>query len=179
MNLLFWVLFLASYLERVVFDLGPNIELVTLAMLLSASYLGTEKSLKLVLLILILSDMVIGNTNIFIFTWSGFLIPALLAGKIFMKARFSGSKRVLLGSGLGIMANLFFFIWTNFGVWALDNWGMYTNDLGGLIACYINGLPFLKAQLVSTLLFVPIGFSLHEYVMNLQFTKYKVQFERG
>ena len=82
-KLFFITLFAIAFLERTVFDLGPNIELVTTAMLLTSAYLGTKRSFWLTFLIMLTTDIVIGNTNIFIFTWSGFLIPSLIVSKIF------------------------------------------------------------------------------------------------
>src|SRR3989344_4263226 len=86
-KIIFAILFLLAFLERVAFDLGPNFEFVTGAMLLAAAYLGTRYSLTLVLVVMVLSDLTLGNTNIFLFTWSGFLIPALVASKVLTKAK--------------------------------------------------------------------------------------------
>lgn len=159
-KLMIAAIFLLAFLERVFWDLGPNTELITLLMLLSASYLGKKQSFWITLLIVALTDILIGNTNIFIFTWSGFLIPALIAGEVFLKISTEGIKKVGLGTISGVGANLFFYFWTNFGVWLLGS--MYPKTLIGLTASYINALPFLKMQLISTLIFVPIGFGLVE-----------------
>jgi len=159
-SLIFSLLFLVAFLERVVFDLGPNVELVTLVMLFSSFYLGRREALGLVLAVMVVSDLFLGNTNILVFTWSGFLIPAFLLP--WMVKKLGGMNKILLGTGMGFLANLFFYGWTNLGVWVLDGWGMYADDLGGLIQCYINGLPFLKLQMTSTLLFVPLGIGLWE-----------------
>lgn len=153
-------LLLMATLERVVFDLGPNVELVTLVMLLTSFYFGKREAFGLVLGVMLISDLFLGNTNIFIFTWSGFLLPAMVIPYLAMKLR--KMNRVVVGTGVGVGANLFFYAWTNFGVWLLDSWGMYSKDLLGLIQCYVNGLPFLKLQLTSTLLFVPIGIGIFE-----------------
>jgi hypothetical protein len=165
-KLIFPILLILAILERTVFDLGPNFEFVTTALILSSFYLGKEKSLLLTFLILLISDRVIGNTNIFIFTWSGFLIPALFASSLFRKIKLN---KFLIGTGLGIVSNLFFFAWTNFGVWVLDSWGMYAKTPFGLIECYINGLPFLKYQLTSTLLLLPLSFAIFEIINNTAF----------
>lgn len=154
------ILFLLAFSERVFFDLGPNIELITLLMLLSASYLGKKQAFWLTFLIISLTDIFIGNTNIFIFTWSGFLIPALVVGEVFRKINTNGIKKIGLGTLGGIISNLFFYFWTNFGVWFLGT--MYPKTLSGLATSYINGLPFLKMQLLGTLFFVPLGFAIFE-----------------
>lgn len=163
-KIIFILLFIFAFLERTVFDLGPNFELVTTALILSSFYLGKKNSLWLILAILVFSDLVIGNTSIFLFTWSGFLIPIAFINSIFKKFGSKKIKKYIVGTTLGIGTNVFFFFWTNFGVWALDSWGMYSNDLQGLLMSYINGLPFLKYQLISTIILVPAGFAIVEFL---------------
>ena len=159
------ILFILAFLERVLFDLGPNIELVTLSMLLSAAYLGRKSSFWLTFLIMLATDLILGNSNIFIFTWSGFLIPALIASGFFQKNNPKRFKRIGIGTLAGISSTAFFFLWTNFGVWILSS--LYPKTLLGLLSSYINALPFLRLQAVSTLIFVPLGFLLTEFSLNL------------
>lgn len=154
--------FLLALIERVWFDLGPNIELITLATILSAFYLDRKTTFLLTFGVVALSDLLIGNSNIFLFTWSGFILP-ILAISIFKNLKVNN---ILSGTLAGISSNLFFFFWTNFGVWALDSWGMYPNTALGLAQSYINGIPFLKYQLTSTLFFVPIGLVIYEVIFN-------------
>lgn len=155
-------LFLLAFSGRVVFDLGPNTEFVTAVMLLSACYFGKKESFWLTIAILFSTDLILGNTNIFLFTWSGFIIPALFAADLFKIHKGSGITNIAGGTVLGIGSTLFFYFWTNLGVWALDSWGMYANNLSGLLASYVNGLPFLKMQMISSLMFVPLGFAIFE-----------------
>lgn len=158
-------LFLLAFGERVAFDMGPNVELVTLAMVVSGIYFGAKSSFWLIFGVIVLSDLAIGNSNIFIFTWSGFLVPALVIGKLGGFIRRRGIPGRVAGGGMsGLAANLFFYLWTNFGVWALDGWGMYSDGADGLLMSYVNGLPFLKLQALSTLLFVPAGMVVAEVV---------------
>jgi len=157
-------LFVLALLERTIFDLGPNFELVTLAMVMASFYLDKKLALILTAILMVFSDLIIGNSNIFIFTWSGFLLPILFIG-IFKNLKLS---KIFSGTLAGISSNIFFFIWTNFGVWALDSWGMYPKTPMGLISSYVNGLPFLKYQLVSTLLFVPLGFGIYKLIVKLK-----------
>lgn len=163
-NLLFLGLFLAAFLGRTIFHLGPNIELVTTALIIASYYLGRKQALILTYFIMVVTDLIIGNTNIFIFTWSGFLIPALLAAPIFKKIKLGKKRTVLFGTGMGIASNLFFYLWTNFGVWLLDSWGMYPKTAAGLMMSYFNGLPFLRNQLAGTLIFLPVTFILIETI---------------
>lgn len=167
-NIFIYSVFLIAFLERTVFNFGPNIELVTMAIVLASFYLDLKKSIFLTFLTLIASDLVLGNTNIFIFTWSGFLIPLLFLRQ-FKKLKINN---IFAGTLAGISSNLFFFIWTNFGVWALDSWGMYPKTILGLINCYINALPFLKNQLFSSLIFIPLGMFLLSFFPNLLYSKF-------
>jgi hypothetical protein len=133
-------------------------------------FLGTRWSLWLILSIMVISDLFLGNTNIFLFTWSGFLVPALLLEKILGKH----NKNIVNATGLGIGTSLFFYLWTNFGVWLLDTWGMYAKDLNGLAMSYINGLPFLRMNLISTILLVPTGYILFKiYLFVVNSSSYK------
>ncbi len=163
-------LFIAAFAERVFFDFGPNFELVTTALILSSFYAGKKESFWIVFLIMLFSDLIIGNTNIFIFTWSGFLIPVLFTKKLIIYVnqlilKFISQITVHCSpitnklytsfslTSTGLISNLFFFFWTNLGVWLLS--GMYPNTISGLLGSYVNALPFLKYQLISTLIFIP------------------------
>ncbi len=168
-SLLIYSIFILAFIERVWFDLGPNIELITLASILAAFYLNKKSTFLLIFGTVALSDLLIGNSNIFLFTWTGFLLP-ILAISIFKSLNVS---RILSGTLAGVSSNLFFFFWTNFGVWTLDSWDMYPNTIFGLMSSFINGIPFLKYQLTSTLFFVPIGFILYEIIFNNLIMKIK------
>ena len=155
-------LFILAFLTRTVWHLGPNVELITLVMLLSATYFDGRTSFWLTLTVLVSTDLVLGNTNVLLFTWSGFLLPLFLVTRV-LKFKLN---RIISGTFTGLGANLFFYAWTNFGVWLLDAWGMYPRNLSGLLASYINGLPFLKNQLVGNLIFIPLGFGIVEIIKN-------------
>ena len=165
------ILFIFAFGERVLFDFGPNIELITMAMILTSFYLGKKESFWLTFAIIALSDRFIGNSNIFLFTWSGFLIPALLSSVFIqkiLKKLVTGYRlpvTVITLSSVALASNLFFYFWTNFGVWFLGN--MYPKTVIGLAMSYINALPFLRYQLISTLIFIPAGFVLTETVISL------------
>jgi len=148
---------------RTVFHFAPNVELVTLASLLAATYLGRKYALLVPFVIMVITDTLIGNTNIFIFTWMAWIMIGFSG--LILKG-FQGGKLVGAATGLGILASLFFYLYTNFGVWVLDSWGMYSRDFSGLIHCYLMGVPFLRLNLLSNIIFVPVGFSLVELVFR-------------
>src|SRR3989338_30304 len=164
------LLIVLGVLFRTVLLLGDNIEFVTCAALLSGSFLSLYWALIVPLLIMVISDFFIGNTLIFLFTWSAYLIIGIL-GFIFLRSQKSNFVATLQASFTGIIASLIFFLWTNFGVWLLDSYGMYSRDLSGLLESYIFGLPFLKMNLLGNLFFVPLSFFLFQLLHSLKFIK--------
>lgn len=171
------ILIVIALFERLVVDFGPNIELVTTACVLSGLYFGKRASWMVPISIMLVSDLVLGMGIISWFTWTGFVLIAWLPRWLFVK-----KSPMMRGLSVAMLGNLAFYFWTNFGVWLTDRWGMYANDLGGLWLSYVNGLPFLKMQLFSSLLFVPMGIFLMElgvYVVNVWRTKTKAVLKQG
>ena len=141
-------------LGRTVFDLPPNVELVTLSCFLAAAYLGGAFSVLVPLAIMVTSDVIIGNNQIFIFTWTAYIAIGLLA-LVLRRFKVSDVNLVSASTLFAVPSSLFFYFWTNFGVWYQ---GWYPPTLSGLTESYIMGLPFLKFNLVGNLIFVPLGF---------------------
>jgi len=135
--------------ERLWFDLGPNIELVMTASVLASIYLGRRWGVGVALISLAISDLVIGNTMIMIFTWSAFALIAF-GGKMI--------KGPLMGAGYGLAGALFFYFYTNFGVWLIGN--LYPHTFSGLIQSYVMGLPFLRLHAVGSMVFLGSTISL-------------------
>jgi len=67
-------------------------------------------------------------------------------------------KKVNVGTvaGSGIAASLLFFIITNFGSWPGNS--LYSQDLNGLIACYVAGIPFFSGTLAGNLFYSAVLF---------------------
>jgi hypothetical protein len=89
-----------------------------------------------------------------LFTYSAFAIIVLLGIVTLKKVRISN----LVGSALG--ASFLFFIISNFGVWCLGT--MYPKDLGGLMTCYIAGIPFFHNTILGDLLYTSVLFGVFE-----------------
>jgi len=140
--------------ERLWFDLGPNIELITLVSVIASIYLGRRWGVGVAVVVLILSDLVIGNTMILIFTWSAFGLIGYGGGWLKKKAWW-------VSGGYGLAASLFFYFYTNLGVWLVCS--LYPRTLQGLIDCYMMGLPFLRLQAVSNMIMLPAGLAVIEH----------------
>lgn len=139
-----------------------NVEIVTLVSLLAGVYLGGKWGLLVPLLSMSISDRLIGNTSIYYFTWSGYLVIGLI-GLAVRRGVLERQPALRKGFFLASFCSVFFYLWTNFGVWFQ---GWYEPTWEGLWRCYLMGLPFLKYNLISNLLFVPLTFGLIESAQN-------------
>lgn len=155
---------------RTVFHIAPNVEFVTAAAL-AAGYFFKNKYLSFAVPagIMMSTDFMIGNSSIYLFTWSSFFLSPLIGALINKIQQYIKSSSKLFSLALsseasGVLFTLVFFFWTNFGVVVLSN--MYSKDLNGLMLSYINGLPFLWNQLVGNLVIVPLVFAMIYLVEN-------------
>jgi hypothetical protein len=138
---------------RLALEQWPNVETITAVTLLAGSLLGGFWIVAVGLIVVAGSDIVIGNTDILYYTWSAWAAMGVL-GYALRKREKSVVRHSLELTGMGLVGNLVFFAWTNFGVWHIGM--LYPHTAEGLMQSYIMGLPFLKMQLVSTLMIVPV-----------------------
>jgi len=97
---------------------------------------------------------------------------AILANVLFgfyLKDRFSPLQ---IGGTL-ISGALIFFLITNFAVWYSGSF--YSNDLAGLISCYMMGLPFFQNTIISSIMYGFAAFYLYEFLENRYFNKLEKQ----
>ncbi|OGS40987.1 MAG: hypothetical protein A3K77_05440 [Euryarchaeota archaeon RBG_13_31_8] len=120
---------------------------VAIISIISGIILGGYYTFIIPISTMIISDIVIGNNWIILFTWSGFVILGLIG--YFLKSKNKVSVKHIPGVlGLGIGGILLYDLWTNFGTW-LGGWG-YTYTWAGLTLCYTKALPFMLWHLLST-----------------------------
>ncbi len=143
----------------------PNFEPVTAIALTSGSFLGGTFAFIIPLLIIFLSDIYFGNTSVYLFTWSAFISIGIF-GSFFKRNTKYYFLKISAG---GILSVFFFYLWTNFGWWLTS--GMYPMNLGGLFQSYIAGLPFLRNQLASVLIFTSLFSLIFSLVLNKKFFK--------
>jgi len=94
---------------------------------------------------MLLSDIFLGNTYIFMYTWSGFAMLGLIGYVLKRKNTFQLKKFPLI-LGTGLVGVIIYDLWTNFGCWL----GWYPKTLSGLATCYTFALPFMTWHLLST-----------------------------
>ena len=134
--------------------LAYNLELVTAASLVAAVFLHRYFAIIVPLMAIFLSDVVIGNSQIALFTWSAFAIIGL-SGLILRRWRNQDGKLLLGTAGMGLGAAVWFFLWTNGGVWLLGDGTFYPKTWDGLMLAYTYGLPFFRTTLVSGAILAP------------------------
>src|SRR3989338_5781418 len=101
------ILVFLGILFRTVFHLGYNVEFVTSGALLSAYYLGLGWGIFVPLVTMFLSDLIIGNTTIFLFTWSAYIIIGI-AGYMTLKSQKSKVKSQKLSQSVRKVAQATF-----------------------------------------------------------------------
>ncbi|CAM3547994.1 DUF6580 family putative transport protein [Isoptericola cucumis] len=138
-------------------DLGapPNLELSTAAAFAAAGLLRHRLAMLAPLVVVALSDVLLGNSNVLVFTWTAWAVigvGAWWAGRV----RGSGA-RLVSALGFGVGSSLFFYLWTNAGVWWLGRGTFYPAGIDGLLASYVSGLPFLRPMLLGNLVLLPLA----------------------
>lgn len=131
--------------------------IVAIISLISGLLLGGYYTFIVPISIMVITDLILGNNWILLFTWSGFVIIGVIG--YILKSKNSLTIRHIpriLGAGIGGI--LLYDLWTNFGTW-LGGW--YTHTWAGLALCYTRALPFMFWHLLSTtiamvLVIVPI-----------------------
>jgi hypothetical protein len=99
---------------------------------------------------LLLSDLVLGLHGTMPFVYLGFGVTVLIGTAL------RGKVRVLPVAGAAIASSVVFFVVTNFGVWLIGD--MYPHDVGGLMLCYIAGIPFFQYSVVGDFLYTGLLF---------------------
>ena len=117
----------------------PNFSPVTaIALFGGLNFNDKRVAFSIPLLILFLSDLIIGISLINLFVYLGFISVVLLGSQI---------KSIKFGNIL--LASFLFFLISNFGVWILG----YPKNLEGLLLCYTMAIPFFGYSIAGDLFF--------------------------
>lgn len=148
-------------------DLGapPNLELSTAAAFLAAVLLRNRVAAFAPLVVVAVSDLVLGNSAVLLFTWTAWAAIGLAS---LWARRTSGARRFGAALGFGVGGSVFFFLWTNFGVWLGAEGTYYSAGLDGLVASYVAGVPFLRPMLVGNLVLLPMAAGVAALVERLE-----------
>jgi hypothetical protein len=146
-NKIFIILLMTTLLivSRLIADI-PNFT-PTIALVIFTGYFIRNRYTVLLIILISqgISDFYIGLHESMFFIYFSFLLIAFISPLVIKKLNLSS---VITASLIG---PAIFFIISNFGVWYSMN--IYSNDMRGLIECYLAGIPFFDETLGSTLLF--------------------------
>lgn len=134
-------------------DLGlpPNLEPITAVAFVLALCAAPSAAMAAPIIAVMLSDLYLGVSPILLFTWSAWLVTVTAARLV---PRFGTSRVVVASAALGVGTSTTFFLWTNFGVWAIGAGIYYPASWDGLLQSYIAGIPFYRTMLLGNLLLV-------------------------
>ena len=126
-----------------IYPYAPNFTPMLSIALLSGFYSKNKFFVLLPILIMLMSDIMIGNHAIVPWVYSSFILIFAL-GYLIKKSSYS---YIFIFS---ILSSVIFFVISNLGVWFT---GGYSYSFNGLIACYTAAIPFFKNTLISTVLY--------------------------
>ena len=129
----------------------PNFSPVAaLALFAGAQFASRRAALAVPLLILFLSDLVLGLSAITPVVYGSFALIVWLGSGL--RGRATAPRIALASLGGAVL----FFGLTNLGVWAVG--GLYPRTWPGLAACYVAAIPFFRNTLTSDLLYTGLLF---------------------
>lgn len=140
---------LARFLPHV-----PNFSPVMAIALFGGVYLSRSQAWWLPLLLMIVTDLVLGLHTTVPFTWGAVLLISILG------IQFRKKVTPLNVVALSLVSACIFFVITNFGAWL----AFYPLTREGLMFCYTQAIPFFRTTLVSTLAYSVVLFGMYELI---------------
>ena len=139
----------------------PNFTpIIAVALISGYFFKNINLSLLILLVAMLLSDLFIGFYENMIFVYASLLLITFVFHKISKKINY---KNLFIYCFAG---SFIFFIFSNFGVWALGSPGVldvaYERNISGLVECYILAIPFFGNTFLSTLIFAYPGIFIYK-----------------
>ena len=139
----------------------PNFTpIIAVALISGYFFKNINLSLLILLVAMLISDLFIGFYENMIFVYASLLLITFVFHKISKKINY---KNLFIYCFAG---SFIFFIFSNFGVWALGSPGVldvaYERNISGLVECYILAIPFFGNTFLSTLIFAYPGMFIYK-----------------
>jgi hypothetical protein len=132
--------------------LGHNMAPIAAIALFSGAYLDRRIAPWVPLVIMVVTDIVLGLHDMVFFTWGAFILVGFM-GMVLKKQKTPLSIFLMTVGG-----SLVFFAVSNFGVWL--RW--YPLTFEGFVNCYVMALPFLRNTMAGNLVFSAVLFGSYE-----------------
>lgn len=176
----FWialVLILVGITARFIFlidgeSILPNFSPIGAIAIFGAAYLKGAQRFIIPLGVYWVSDLLLNNLVYSEYYETFQLIPNFWIYGAFILAGIVAyfllkQKSVIRLVGASVSAAVLFFVITNFGVWAGGT--MYPMNSGGLMACYIAGIPFFWNTIIGNLFYGFVLFGAYEWFTERSF----------
>ena len=138
---------------------APNFSAVGAAGLFAGSVFGRKPwAFLLPLIAMCLSDIFLGWHVLIPVVYAALMVQVLLAS---YTLKGSSSLRLL---GISALGSTLFFLITNLGVFFWG--GLYTQNISGLMECFLMALPFYKNQLTGDWVFSFVIFGFYQFVLK-------------
>lgn len=147
----------------------PNFAPVTAVAVFSAfAFSGSRLQYFVPFITMIVSDVLLavltGNAMYLdptqVVVYASILLIVALSAFVFKR-----SSSALTRAGVTLSGSVFFFIVTNFAVWAMGT--MYPMTYSGFVQCYTMALPFYRNALVADVFYAAVLFGAYEVALRL------------
>ncbi len=138
---------------------APNFAPITAVALFGGTYLANKKlAIVLPIAAMLVSDYFIGfyHWPIMLSVYLSFALSGLLG--LWLRRRKNLNNTI----GTTLFASIQFFLITNFAVWAFGT--MYPHTASGLLASYVNAVPFFRNTLLGDFFYVGVMFGAYELI---------------
>lgn len=161
------IMIFVAAMSRLIPHPGNFTPVMAIAIFAGASILSKRESLLIPFFAMLVSDAIIGFHSLMLVVYGCMALLTILGWKL------QNDRTLSKTLGFGLIGAVFFFVVTNFAVWATS--GMYTKDLAGLTECYVLAIPFFQNSVISTLLYGFILFGSTKLFDRVEFAKVKVK----
>ncbi|HET6244560.1 MAG: hypothetical protein H0V01_08660 [Bacteroidetes bacterium] len=155
------VLILVAALSRLL-PHPPNFTPVAAIALFGGAYLSRKFALLIPIVAMLIADLFLGFHDTM---WAVYLSLILIT---LIGLGLASRVKIVTVIGCSLVSSVLFFIVTNFAVWLGSPY--YSQDISGLITCYISAIPFFNYTILGDLVYSGVLFT-GFYLASLKFPK--------
>ncbi|MDP8299536.1 MAG: hypothetical protein P9L88_06515 [Candidatus Tantalella remota] len=149
--MILYILIIVGFLARLIPHV-PNLAPIAAIALFAGAYLDKRLVPWVPLVIMIVTDLILGVHGVFMFTWGAFILIGFVG--MWLKERRTPGNIL----GATVFSALLFFVISNFGVWI----AWYPHTTAGFIDCYVKAVPFLRNTMIGNVVFAFVLFGAYE-----------------
>ena len=155
--MLVFLVIILGFLSRIVLH-TPNFTPILSLALFGGAYLKGRQAIWVPLVLMALSDAVLGFHDTMVYTWGSILVISLVG--LWLR----NHKNWVNVLSTSLLSSIIFFVVTNFGAYL----SLYPHTWSGLQQCYILAIPFYRSTVVSTMAYSLVLFSVLEFLRSRQ-----------